>query len=133
MPRPSTRPRFAAGIIERFDDQVLIVADTTDLSVPRLWFFPRDAVGDNESPEAAMRRIAHEKLGVHVEVVVGQPPLIQPIDGVEVEVRYFFCGISSGEPIRGAYAETRWLPKGQLREYDFDPASQTVVDWLIEG
>jgi hypothetical protein len=119
--------------MERFDNQVLIVTDTVDLTVPRQWFFPRGPVRTDESPEAAMRRIALETLGIHVEVVVGQPPLIQAIDGVEVELRYVFCGINSGEPIRGAYPEIRWLPKGQLREYDFDPASQTVVDWLIEG
>ena len=26
----------------------------------------------------------------------------------------------------------RWVKVGQLREYDFDPATQQVVDWLLK-
>ena len=80
-----------------------------------------------------MRRVAREQLGVEVEAVVGQPPLIQTLDGKEAEVRYFFCGILDGLPRSDHYAQLRFVSKAHLREYDFDPPSTEVVQWLLTG
>jgi hypothetical protein len=55
------------------------------------------------------------------------------LDGREVEMRYFFCGVMDGEPRPGPYAEIRWVSKGHLREYEFDAPSKPVVDWLLES
>ncbi len=79
-----------------------------------------------------MRRIALEQLGIHVEIVVGQPPLTAALDGQEFEVRCFFCGIIDGEPLKGPYAEIRWVSRGHLREYEFDYPSKPIVEWLLE-
>ena len=119
-----------AGIIERHDDHLLIVLPLEDED-RRLWQFPRGRAGPDESPEAAMRRTTREGLGLEVEIVVGQPPLIERIDGVEVELRYFFCGIVRGEVEAGNYAEIRWVPKHQLQEYELDQPSRPVADWLL--
>ena len=83
--------------------------------------------------EAAMRRIAREQLGIEVEIVVGQPPIVAALQDAEVELRYFFCGVIEGDADRGEYAELRWVPRGQLREYDFDDVSRPVVEWLLES
>ncbi len=80
-----------------------------------------------------MRRIAREQLAVEVDIVVGQPPLTQAIDGAEAEVRYFFCGVLDGQPQPIPYAELRWVPKAHLREYDFDAPSAEVVAWLLKS
>ncbi len=143
--RPA-RPRelYAAGVIERHGHHVLIVTgyvappSVGEGTTParegpeRWWMFPRGPAHQDESPEAAMRRIARSDLGVQVEVFVGQPPVVQRIDGREVEVRYLFCGLVNGEPRPGVYADVRWVPRGQLREYDFDAASAQVVEWLLK-
>jgi len=126
------RPLVAAGIIERHDNDILIVRPVTADDQARVWQFPRGLAAAEESAEAAMCRIAREQLGVDVEIIVGQPPLVQPIDGKEVEARYFFCGILDGEPCLQGYAELRWIPKSHLREYDFDRPSAEVVKWLLE-
>ncbi len=127
----SIRPRWSAGIIERHDNRVLIVLPRDGPLVSRLWCFPRGPAELNESPEATMRRIARGQLGLDVEVVVGQPPLVEPIDGREAELRYFFCGTADGDADPGPYAEVRWVLRGHLREYEFDAASKPVVEWLI--
>jgi ADP-ribose pyrophosphatase YjhB (NUDIX family) len=138
-------------MIERHDNYILIAlpgmgsaepgGSTTTYATPgeaasaagatRVWQFPRGLATPQESAEAAMRRVACEQLGVDVEIIVGQPPLVQTIDGREVEMRYFFCGVID-EPRTGHYAELRWIPKSQLREYDFDAPSAEVVQWLLE-
>jgi len=133
MARTRPLPQLAAGIIERFDNHVLIVLPESQAEGARWWRFPRGPVRPGEPTEEAMRRIAREQLDLEVEIVLGQPPIVARFEDAEVELRYFFCGIIQGEPERGEYAECRWVPKGQLREYDFDDASRPVVEWLLES
>jgi 8-oxo-dGTP diphosphatase len=132
MPNEQTRPSFAVGLIERYDHALLIALPAPSDDDKRLWVFPRGRIEPGESPEVAMRRIAQDHLEIEVEVVVGQPPIIETIDGEEVELRYMFCGILTGDPFAGPYKEIRWAPKQQLREYDFDSASIPVVEWILE-
>ncbi len=122
----------AAGIIERPDNHVLIALPGSADTTHRLWQFPRGLVQSDESPEDGMRRFCREEIGLDVEIVVGQPPLILEIDGQECELRYFFCGIITGEATPGLFQEIRWISHAHLREYDFDPPSQPVVDWILE-
>jgi 8-oxo-dGTP pyrophosphatase MutT (NUDIX family) len=128
-PRPPRRPRVAVGIIEQHDNHVLIVLPSTPDDQTRLWQFPRGLAGIDESPEQAMRRTAIEQLGIHVEIVVGQPPVTAMLDGQEVEMRFFFCGVADGEPrpLRKSAGS-----QGHLRS-DFDDPSKPVVKWLLES
>jgi len=132
MVKHSQRPVYTAGIIERSDSRILIALPSAGEYESRLWQFPRGPVAANESPEAAMRRVAKEMLGIFVEIVVGQPPLIESVGGRDVELRYFFCAPGTGEAAAGPYAEIRWVVKAHLCEYDFDAASQPVCRWLLE-
>jgi len=125
------RPFYAAGIIERHDNHILIALPAREDLASRLWQFPRGPVGEDESPEAGMRRYCRDAIGLTVEIVVGQPPILAEIDGQECELRYFFCGVVSGEAEPGPYQEIRWVSHVHLREYEFDTASQPVVDWAL--
>lgn len=77
-----------------------------------------------------MRRVAREQLGFELEIVVGQPPLLEVIDGTEVEVRYFFCGVIRQRRAKPTYEETRWVSKAHLSEYEFSEPARPIVDWL---
>lgn len=127
------RPLYAAGIIERLDHHVLIALASGREEQDRLWQFPRGPAEPNESAEAAMRRVARQELGIEVEIILGQPPLVEEIDGQAVELRYFFCDLTTGAPQAGRYDEIRWVSKAHLREYDFDRVSAPVVQWLLES
>lgn len=129
------RPRgalYVAAIIERHDNQLLIALPAVGPEEARHWRFPRGSAHEYESPEAAIRRVAREDLSIEIEIVVGQPPLEAEIDGVRATLRFFFCGITTGEPARGRYADVRWIPKAHLREYDFDRLSLPVTRWMLE-
>lgn len=133
MASPARRPLYVAAIIERFDNHMLIAQGEGRGDGTSLWHFPRGRANPGEAAETAMRRMAGESLGVEVEVVVGQPPLLETVDGVSAELRYFFCGIIRGEPTAIDGRELRWVSKPHLREYEFDAPSQVVVDWLLES
>lgn len=132
MARNPKLPLHVAGIIERYDNHVLIALPKAD-GVSRLWQLPRGPASHGESPETAIRRTLRDNLGIDVEVSVGQPPLVERVDGKDTELRYFFCGLAAGEAGPGPYAEIRWVPKAHLREYEFDAPSQCVVQWLLES
>ena len=132
MVRKRSQPLYVAGIIERFDNTMLIVRPHDEGEARSNWIFPRGPAGDDESPEEAMRRLARTQLGIDVEVIVGQPPLVETIDGQRVELRVYFCGVQHEASHTHAYAESRWINKAHLSEYDFDRVSQPIVDWLIE-
>ena len=132
MPIEPARRQFAAALIERHDHHMLIQRCAGDPGLSPVWQFPRGAVKPGESSEGAMRRIAREILGVDVEVVVGQPPFVEVVDGVRYELRYFFCGIIRGEIMGDDQDTLRWISKAHLREYDFDALSRPVAEWLLD-
>ena len=125
------RAVYAAGVIEREDGHVLIATGKEQSDSTRLWQFPRCPVTSGETPEAAMRRFTTEEFDMPVEIIEGRPPLVCQVDGREIELRYFFCGPVGDDPCKGSFAEIRWVPKAHLSEYDFDPASKPVADWLL--
>jgi 8-oxo-dGTP pyrophosphatase MutT (NUDIX family) len=133
MEEQTRRPLYVAGIIEGHDNHLLIVLPKGSTGTSRQWQFPRGRAKAEESPEAAMRRMAEEDLGIKVEIVVGQSPLATEVDSSVVELRYFICGVVRGELKTGPYSETRWVPKGHLREYELDKPSQPVASWLLES
>ena len=70
MTRSKFGKPYVAAIIERHDNHILIARLTTDEGVEPLWCFPRGRATDEETPEAAMRRITKDDLGMNVEIVV---------------------------------------------------------------
>jgi len=133
MTQRTGRPLHVAGLIERHDNHVLIVLPAPDTGLSRQWQFPRGPAAAGESAETAMRRVAEERLGIGVEIVVGQPPVAATVDGCDIELRYFICGMAWGEARAGGYAEIRWVPRFQLREYEFDGPSREAALWFVEG
>lgn len=131
MSKKRKRYFYAAGVIERENGEVLIATPKDHTGPSRLWQFPRCLVGADESPEAAMCRFAEDELGVSVEVLVGQPPLVFEVDGNEAELRYFFCGAVSEGQCGDGTSEVRWVPRAHLLEYDFEPASRSVCEWIL--
>jgi ADP-ribose pyrophosphatase YjhB (NUDIX family) len=127
------RPTYAAAILEGHDNNLLIALRKSINPERRLWQFPRGCVEEGESPERAMRRIAKDTLGLKIEIVVGQPPFLAQVEGREVEIRFFICGILTGEATPGPYEEIRWITRHHLQEYEFDEISTPVVEWLLES
>ncbi|MCH7596314.1 MAG: NUDIX domain-containing protein [Planctomycetes bacterium] len=127
------KPSYAAAIIERHDQHFLIALTELAADGERLWSFPRGSIAAGEPPEVAMRRIVEADLGLCVEIVIGQPPIVAEVNARDVQLRYFFCGVVDGEAKRGPYADIRWTSKAHLREYDFDQASTPVVKWILDS
>ena len=121
-------PVTVSAIIERASGEVLIARS----SGAGRWALPSGRVGHGESPEAAMRRVAREKVGLRIEIDVGYPPFSGTYEGSSVVFRHFHAGVVDGEPRATEYEEVRWVPKTLLCRFDFDPATRQIVQWYTE-
>jgi len=97
------------------------------------WTFPGGPVERGEAPEAALRRAMDSLLGLQVEIRTGQPPFDHAWDDVVMRWRYYFCEARAADTANRHYAEIRWVPVPSLREYEFEPVAQQVVDWILEA
>ncbi|NOT01578.1 MAG: NUDIX domain-containing protein [Phycisphaerales bacterium] len=131
MSRRPSHPLVVSGIIERGGREVLIGRVDGAAGEDHTWEFPTGQVNAGESPEAAMRRVAVETVGVTIDILIGQPPFAGRHRGADVDYRYFLAGAVSGDARGIAYPEVRWVLRGALREYVFDPAIQEVVEWYL--
>ena len=127
-PRKNTLQIAVAGIIERFDNSVLICLPKE--GGDPLWEFPCGLAKQGESPEAAIRRVMPECVGLRIEIHVGQPPLMGQHKGLEVEFRFFLCGIGTGEAETIEYEEVRWVDKTELSLHALSLPSKGVAEWF---
>jgi 8-oxo-dGTP pyrophosphatase MutT (NUDIX family) len=134
-PRPTSHARKAlvvSCIIERGRDNVLIATSDSKGAESRLWEFVSGWRRGNETPEAAMRRIAAERTGIEIDIHTGQPPFADEYEGRAAEFRFFLAGVVASEPSAIGYEEVRWVRRGRLCEYDFIGAHTSVVEWYAE-
>jgi 8-oxo-dGTP pyrophosphatase MutT (NUDIX family) len=127
-------PPMASAVIHRTRQgtrEVLIGKIPTEPYEGR-WCFPSGPIEEGEAPEAALRRVVQNLIGISVRVVWGQPPFDQEWDDVTCRWRFFFCETTDSRVHNDYFAQIRWVPEGALREYDFDPVTQRVVDWMLE-
>jgi len=134
MAKRQTPPVMACGVVEQMRDGVREVL-IGRIPVPPYegkWTFPGGPVEPGEPPESTLRRSVESLLGMRVEIRMGQPPFDMPWDDVVVRWRYFFCEGRAEDVHNKHYDEVRWVCIGSLREYEFDPVAQQVVDWMLE-
>ncbi len=118
------------AILQRPGDRCLIVRPNSDEDCP--WEFPGGPIRAGESPEAGLRRVVREQLGVAIDIVQGQPPVSFGSGTHQVIYRYYLCGVTNAEPAAVGVAQLRWVLRKQLIEYDFPAAFRPIVEWLME-
>lgn len=134
MSRQESPPVMACAVVEQTRDGMreVLIGRIPNQPYKGQWTFPGGPVERGEAPEAALRRALECLLGLKVEVRFGQPPFDLPWDDVMMRWRFYFCE-GRAEDIRNThFSEVRWVQLGSLREYEFDPVAQQVVDWLLE-
>jgi ADP-ribose pyrophosphatase YjhB (NUDIX family) len=125
---------MVSAVIDRVSQRVpeVLIARIPVPPYAGRWTFPCGPLEDGESPEGSLRRALRSLLGMNVRIVCGQPPFDRAWDDVMCRWRFFFCD-GTGSKVQNRYfLEVRWVPRATLREYEFDPVSQQVVDWILE-
>ena len=134
MAKRQKPPAMASAVIARARQGTteVLIAKIPTAPYEGRWTFPNGPIEDGETPEVALRRALRSLLGISVRIVCSQPPFDQPWDEVLCRWRFFFCEGTGCKVHNEYFSQIRWVTRATLREYDFDPASQRVVDWMIE-
>lgn len=118
--RPGNRAPKAqcvASVLIR-DDRVLLVKRLPHRRVyPNLWDLPGGHIEGEESAEEALRREAHEELGIHVADHRELGTVLDPVEPADIIV--FAIADWHGEPVNAApeeHSEIDWFAADKLPE-----------------
>ena len=113
-------------------DKFLIAKRPKNKARAHLWEFVGGKVEQGEDKASALIRECREELGVTVcpkdiyfEVTHVYPDLT-------VHLTLFSAIIESGEPQRLEHEEIRWITPGEIDEYSFCPADETILQKIKE-
>ena len=97
-----------------------------------LWEFVGGKVEPGESKEEALVRECREELGVTVRVGEVFTELTHVYPDLTVRLTLFHAAIPEGEPQKLEHNDLRWITVGEMDDYPFCPADETILRKLLE-
>ena len=117
-----------AAVIER-DDAFLMTRRMAGTHLAGAWEFPGGKCEPGESLVQCLVREIREELAVACCVGEEVFSVTHPYDDRVVELHFFACAIE-GEPVAQLGQEMRWVARTRLRDLEFPPADEALIDRL---
>lgn len=121
-----------AAVIEK-DGEYLLTQRSATAVLPLLWEFPGGRVESGESKRSALVREVGERIGL--TVVVGEPigENTHEYDSYDVHITLFTCELPAHcDPLPIGVQQCRWVPSGELSNYEFPPADKASMSRLLK-
>jgi 8-oxo-dGTP diphosphatase len=120
-----------AAVVERAG--LLLVARRVDgTHLAGHWEFPGGKCEPGESPEDCLARELREELGVVAAVGEEIYRTLYAYADRRLDLRFFACEVE-GEPLPLIGQEIRWVARSELRQLQFPPADEELVERLARG
>jgi len=120
----------AVAIVVR-DSMILIARRKPGGELGGYWEFPGGKREGDESLEDCVRRELAEELAIAVQPVVSFTPIRHQYPEQVVTLYPFLCTHESGELELRACDEIRWIEPARLRDFQFPPANDQLIDQVI--
>ena len=121
----------AAAIIER-EGRYLIAQRHRESMHGGQWEFPGGKREAGETVEECLRREVREELGVEVAVRRLEQVIRHVYDYGWVELHFFRCALTKGEPQTLGCQAIRWVLPAELAEFTFPPANRPLIETLVD-
>ena len=116
------------AIIENNKKEIFCALRSPEMSLPNYWEFPGGKIKENETPQQALTREIKEEFNCEISVKEKVEDTTYEYEKVIVRLETYMSTILNGTPTALEHAETRWVPRAQLRSLDFAPADIPAVE-----
>ncbi len=114
------------GLLAR-DGRLLITRRFAHVPLGGLWELPGGKQLPGETAAQCLVREMYEELAIVVEPLAAWTPLEHAYPSGIIRLHPFVCRLLSGQPAPLAAAEMAWIAAGQLADYRFPPATQSLL------
>jgi len=115
-----------AAIIER-DGNILLAKRSSNSSLPNKWEFPGGKVDAGETPEECLARELYEEFDIIVAVGNFLGESVYKYEHNTVRLMAFQVYTDADITTMNAHDDVRWVPAGQLLDYDLAPADVPIA------
>jgi 8-oxo-dGTP diphosphatase len=122
----------AAALLWR-DGRLLLAQRPSGKHLAGLWEFPGGKREPEESFEACLVRELREEVGIAAAVGEEVGRVRHDYPDRSVEIRFFRCTLTAGEPRPLEVAAVAWASPADLRRYPVPPADEELVDSIVAG
>jgi 8-oxo-dGTP diphosphatase len=102
-----------------------------DDALPGYWEFPGGKCEDGETLEQCLARELCEELDISAEPIRRLPPIEHAYPKVTVRLHPFICRHDGTEPKLLECQAVRWIDPASLRDYQFPPANESLIEGVI--
>lgn len=97
-----------------------------------LWEFVGGKVEPGETKEQALVRECREELAVTVAVQDEFMSLVHEYPDITIHLTVFNASIAEGVPQLLEHNDIRWIPPKEIKNYDFCPADNKILEKITE-
>ncbi len=97
-----------------------------------LWEFVGGKVEPGETKEQALVRECREELAVTVAVQDEFMSLVHEYPDITIHLTVFNAYIAEGVPQLLEHNDVRWIPPKEIKNYDFCPADNKILEKITE-
>jgi mutator protein MutT len=121
--------RVSIGIVVSAG-RILICRRRKNGSFGDYWEFPGGKCEAGETEEQCVRRELLEELAIAVTPLRALDPIEYEYPAARVRLHPFLCRHDSGEPVALCASEWQWVLPAGLREHQFPPANDALIELL---
>jgi mutator protein MutT len=121
----------AIAIIIR-DEKVLICQRKDDDTFGGFWEFPGGKQECDETLEQCLARELREELNISAHPIHSFAAVVHEYPDAVVRLHPFLCEHKAGEPEHLECQATRWIEPVELRDYQFPPANEELIERIIQ-
>jgi A/G-specific adenine glycosylase len=120
------------AVVIRRGSRVLLVQRPPDGRWTHMWEFPHDQLRPKEKPESAARRIARNRVGLHVRLGRELLTLKHTVTRHRITMACFEGRYLRGTFQSNLYRQERWLTPGQLHNFPVSAPQRRLASALLE-